>query len=168
MFSTIKSVGLMVVLALTLVGCDGSPPMINLAPAQAKAAQCVEPTADMRKNHMSYLMQHRDATVLAGIRTQQYSLNACISCHVDPTRADGSPVHYESKDHFCASCHTYAGVKLDCFQCHADRPEVAKQTDYQHKVGSAESYHFSAQVVKSASPSAQELKLVAGSLEEKP
>lgn len=84
---------------------------------------CVEPTEEMRANHMEYILDQRDATVHEGIRTTQYSLNECIDCHVsdapDAPRAD-------SEKHFCNSCHTYAAVSIDCFQCHADRPVKTK------------------------------------------
>ncbi|WP_020560439.1 hypothetical protein [Thiofilum flexile] len=159
-FKTLKPLLVLLAGVWILVGCEAGPPPTNLAPAKAKAAQCVEPTADIRKNHMAYLMQHRDATVLAGIRSKQYSLVECINCHVDPKRADGSAVHYEDRDHFCASCHTYVGVKIDCFQCHADRPELANQTNYQHKLGSAESYHFSHQLGTPAVLSLQDLQTI--------
>jgi hypothetical protein len=158
MFSILRSILWAVACVWVLVGCEAGPPPTNLAPAKEKAAQCVEPTQDIRKNHMAYLMKHRDETVLEGIRTPQHSLAECINCHVAPTRADGSPVHYEDQDHFCATCHTYAGVKLDCFQCHADRPEVTNQPNYQHKIGSSESYHFTNQVSKATSLSAQDVK----------
>jgi hypothetical protein len=26
------------------------------------------------------------------------------------------------KDHFCQSCHNYAAVKIDCFECHSSKP----------------------------------------------
>lgn len=84
---------------------------------------CVEPTEEMRANHMEYILDQRDATMHEGIRTTQYSLNECINCHVsdapDAPRAD-------SEKHFCNSCHTYAAVSIDCFQCHADRPVKTK------------------------------------------
>ena len=80
---------------------------------------CVEPTADMRANHMEYILDQRDATMHEGIRTRQYSLTECINCHVSD--APDAP-HYDSEKHFCNSCHTYAAVSIDCFQCHADRP----------------------------------------------
>lgn len=160
MFSALKSILGVVACAWILVGCEVAPPPTNLAPAKEKAAQCVEPTEDIRKNHMAYLMQHRDATMLEGIRTKQHSLVECINCHVAPTRADGSAVRYEDKDHFCASCHTYAGVKIDCFQCHADRPDLASQTNYQHKLGSAESYHFSNKLSTSSALSAQDMQAI--------
>lgn len=145
-------------LAIGLVACDAGVPQPNLAPAKAKAAQCVEPTADIRKNHMAYLNVHRDKTVIEGIRSTKHSLNECINCHVAPTREDGSAVHYtdEKKDHFCASCHTYVGVKMDCFQCHADRPEVAQNVNYQHKL-SSNTYHLSAQT---GQPSVQDWLLL--------
>jgi hypothetical protein len=80
---------------------------------------CVEPTEDMRANHMKYLLHQRDATMHEGIRTKQHSLHECINCHVSDA-ADAPRV--DSEKHFCNSCHTYAAVNIDCFQCHADRP----------------------------------------------
>jgi len=89
----------------------------------SKEQGCVEPTAEMRTNHMEYILDQRDATMYEGIRTTQYSLNECIDCHVsdapDAPRAD-------SEKHFCNSCHTFASVSIDCFQCHADRPVKTK------------------------------------------
>jgi hypothetical protein len=80
---------------------------------------CVEPTAEMRKNHMEYILDQRDATMHEGIRTRQHSLEECINCHVSD--APDAP-RVDSEKHFCNSCHTYASVSIDCFQCHADRP----------------------------------------------
>ena len=80
---------------------------------------CVEPTGEMRKNHMEYILDQRDATVHEGIRTKQYSLDECINCHVSD--APDAP-RVDSEKHFCNSCHTFASVSIDCFQCHADRP----------------------------------------------
>lgn len=156
--SKIKSLLGLVLFAIVLVGCDAGLPEPNLAPAKAKVAQCVEPTADIRKNHMAYLDVHRDKTVIEGIRTTKHSLNECINCHVAPTREDSSAVHYADKkqDHFCASCHTYVGVKLDCFQCHADRPTVAQNVNYQHKLSSSQ-YHLAAKV---ETPNAQDFLLL--------
>ncbi len=139
---SMKSVLLLplLLLAVVLVGCDAGPPATNLATAREKAGQCVEPTDNMRRNHMVYLDQHRDATVIKGVRTKKHSLTECINCHVSETKADGDALHYPDKEHFCASCHTYVGVKIDCFQCHADRPQVMGKSDYKHKL-SANSYH---------------------------
>ena len=80
---------------------------------------CVEPTADMRRNHMKYLLHQRDETMHEGVRTKQHSLVECINCHVSDS-PDAARV--SSEGHFCNSCHSYAAVNIDCFQCHADRP----------------------------------------------
>lgn len=86
-----------------------------------KGEQCVEPTADMRANHMEYLLHKRDKTVHQGIRTKQHSLVECINCHATPNN-DGKIARITEEKHFCASCHLSVSVKLDCFECHADRP----------------------------------------------
>ncbi len=97
----------------------------NVVPTP-KGEQCVEPTADMRANHMKYLLHKRDETMYGGIRTKQHSLIQCINCHATPGE-DGkiTRIHDDSNQHFCASCHVAASVKLDCFECHADRPVEA-------------------------------------------
>ncbi len=73
----------------------------------------------MLRNHMELLKHHRDRTVHEGVRTTQYSLANCVACHAskETGRVTGS------KDAFCEGCHQYAAVKLDCFECHADRPK---------------------------------------------
>jgi hypothetical protein len=79
--------------------------------------RCVEDTAFMRRNHMGLLKHQRDRTVHEGIRTVRHSLNNCIECH-----ASKKTGRVTGNDGFCESCHRYAAVKLDCFECHADRP----------------------------------------------
>ena len=83
---------------------------------------CVEDTDFMRRNHMDLLKHQRDETMRDGIRSKQYSLTECISCHA-VNGPDEIPITVSSPDHFCRSCHDYAAVKIDCFQCHASRPE---------------------------------------------
>ena len=90
----------------------------------AKGEACVEPTDVMRRNHFEYILHQRDKTMHQGIRTKQYSLTECISCHIQPGPDGELPVAGEP-DHFCSSCHTYAAVQIDCFQCHADQPMPA-------------------------------------------
>ena len=85
--------------------------------------QCVEPTDIMRRDHMKFLFQQRDATVLDGIRTGKYSLTGCINCHAQPAK-DGKIVRAGDPEFFCTACHQYASVKIDCFECHSDRPAV--------------------------------------------
>lgn len=90
---------------------------------KAKGEKCVEEPQLMRRYHMEFLGHQRDATMRQGIRTTRHSLKECISCHaVDGT--DGKPVTIKSEQHFCNACHSYAAVRIDCFQCHASTPEV--------------------------------------------
>jgi hypothetical protein len=67
---------------------------------------------------MEMLKHRRDRTVHQGIRGGDESLNRCLACHADKTTgiAAGAP------GAFCQSCHDYAGVMLDCFECHQGRP----------------------------------------------
>lgn len=92
----------------------------NIVPTP-KGENCVAPVADMRKNHMDYLLHKRDETMHQGIRTKKNSLVECINCHATPAE-DGKIARITDEKHFCASCHRSASVKLDCFECHADRP----------------------------------------------
>ncbi len=85
-------------------------------PADAEA--CVEPVEVMRRDHMKFLMHQRDATVIDADRSPRYSLVGCMNCH---NPAGDEIVRYEDPQHFCADCHRYASVKIDCFECHADR-----------------------------------------------
>jgi [DsrC]-trisulfide reductase subunit J len=72
----------------------------------------------MRRDHMKYLLHQRDRTMREGIRTKQHSLAACVECHA--STKTGSVL---GQGGFCQDCHSYAGVKLDCFECHAAKPE---------------------------------------------
>ena len=104
----------------TAAMADGLLPDIPEAQDRFSETQgCVEETQDMRVNHMEYILHQRDETVHEGIRDKQHSLVECINCHVSDA-ADAPRV--SSEKHFCNSCHTYAAVSIDCFQCHADRP----------------------------------------------
>jgi hypothetical protein len=109
-----------------IASADGGPPSRVPRPAVTAAAEgrCVEETAYMLRNHMELLKHHRDLTVREGVRTTQHSLANCVTCHAsrETGRVTGS------KDAFCEGCHRYAAVKLDCFECHSDRPKpvVAK------------------------------------------
>ena len=88
------------------------------------AQQCVEPTDVMRRNHMEFLLHQRDDTVLEGIRTKKYSFTGCINCHAQVSK-DGKIVRAEDPEYFCTTCHNYASVKIDCFECHSDRPATS-------------------------------------------
>jgi len=77
--------------------------------APAKGGKCIAPPEVMRREHPDMLRHQRTVTVHEGVRDAKVSLEGCIDCH-GPARE------------FCAQCHRYAGVHIDCFQCHASRP----------------------------------------------
>jgi len=87
-----------------------------------ESLKCIHPEDEMRRNHMKYILHERDETMHEGIRDEPGSLAACINCHVEPN-AQGEIADIESDEHFCHGCHQYASVQIDCFQCHADRPQ---------------------------------------------
>ena len=87
-----------------------------------KGEKCVRPTEDMRRNHMKYILHQRDVTMHKGIRTETYQLTNCVDCHADPKTNS-----VLGKDGFCASCHQYAAVSIDCFSCHSPSPETNGQ-----------------------------------------
>jgi hypothetical protein len=105
--------------AATLAGEPGWLPK----PARGQGEKCVADTDWMRRNHMTVLMHQRDDTVHDGIRTRRFSLKGCIECHAVKDAA-GKPVSAASAQHFCRTCHDFAAVRMDCFECHASRPQA--------------------------------------------
>jgi len=102
---------------------DEGESLLPLIPA-GSGERCVEETAFMRRNHMDLLDHQRDETMLKGIRGEPFSLRDCLDCHA--VYGPGEiPVTAASPAHFCRACHDYAAVSIDCFQCHASRPEMA-------------------------------------------
>ena len=93
-------------------------------PARA-GAQCIADPASMRRDHLDLLKHQRDETVHGGIRGAKASLKGCIDCHAS---AKTGSVAAATSD-FCQSCHGYAAVKIDCFECHSAKPAttVARQ-----------------------------------------
>jgi hypothetical protein len=84
-------------------------PVVKIEQGEA----CVAPVAEMRRNHMMMLLRQRDRTMREGIRETRFGLQNCIECHA--SRKTGSVLGEEG---FCSSCHAYASVKIDCFECH--------------------------------------------------
>ena len=82
-----------------------------------RPGQCVEATEVMRRDHMKFLLHQRERTMREGIRTKAHSLAGCVECHA--STKTGSVLGEQG---FCESCHRYASVKLDCFECHASKP----------------------------------------------
>jgi len=97
-------------------------PSLKINEPSDETLQCIHPEDEMRRNHMKYILHERDETMHEGVRGEAGSLAACIDCHVEPAE-NGEIPSIESKDHFCNGCHQYAAVQIDCFQCHADRPQ---------------------------------------------
>lgn len=132
---TVKLHGIVASLALAALALAAGPGYADQAqaPASGKAGRvalpvvsitqgekCVEPTDEMRRNHMKKIMHQRDRTMHDGIRTTQHSLKNCVNCHADPKTNS-----VLGKDGFCSSCHRYAAVSIDCFECHTDKRETA-------------------------------------------
>lgn len=127
-----KIIALAVVLFLPMaVQADSLLPELPKAKKKYnEETQCVEPVAEMRKDHMSYILHQRDETLRQGVRTKQHSLKECIDCHNAPAE-DGKVARAGETDHFCSTCHVYTAVQIDCFSCHSDKPE---NTQYRHKL----------------------------------
>lgn len=90
-----------------------------------KGEQCVEETEWMRVHHFETILHQRDETVKKGVRTSKHSLKNCINCHITANQAGVYARYSDKEQHFCASCHEYTAVTIDCFHCHSDRPEEA-------------------------------------------
>jgi hypothetical protein len=86
-----------------------SVPVVKIERGEA----CVAPTEEMRRDHMKMLLHQRDRTVRQGIRESRFSLKNCVDCHA--SRGTGSVL---GRDGFCSTCHAYASVSMDCFECH--------------------------------------------------
>lgn len=89
-------------------------PVPAVAPA-ASGTQCVVDPAVMRRTHMQLLKHQRDRTVRVGDRSSPVSLKACVDCHASPVTHSVAAAPTD----FCQSCHSYAAVKIDCFECHS-------------------------------------------------
>ena len=107
-------------LLAALTGAGAAVPVPELDVGQG--GHCVNDPQVMRQNHMNFLYQQRDETVRLGIRGGKYSLAGCVDCHA-------SKVNHSvlgSDRNFCQGCHTYAAVKIDCFECHSSQPRALK------------------------------------------
>jgi hypothetical protein len=95
---------------------------------KARGEACVADPAFMRLNHMDLLKHQRNETVHRGVRDARSSLKGCIECHA--SSATGSVA--AAPTDFCASCHAYAAVKVDCFECHASKPAATAALPAHH------------------------------------
>ena len=86
----------------------------------AHPGHCIAPTEYMRRNHFALLLHQREITVRQGVRGARVQLRECIACHA--SRETHSVLG--SDRNFCQGCHTYAAVKIDCFECHSSKPRA--------------------------------------------
>ena len=97
----------------------------DAGPAFPKAqGTCVEDPAAMRRHHFDFLKHQRDDTLRQGIRGAKHSLKDCVACHAQVK--DGHAVPVNAPGQFCAACHDFAAVTVDCFACHATTPQKAE------------------------------------------
>lgn len=75
---------------------------------------CIAPPDQMRRQHPDMLRHQRERTVHLGERATKVDLGRCVQCHAD--RQSGSVIG--SNQAFCQGCHSYAAVRIDCFECH--------------------------------------------------
>ncbi|HIE55193.1 MAG TPA: Hdr-like menaquinol oxidoreductase cytochrome c subunit [Chromatiaceae bacterium] len=110
----------LLVSSLWLAGAFAGEAVEGTAKAD-KLESCVEPTDVMRRNHFEFILHQRDLTVHQGIRGAKHSLVGCVDCHAKKD-AQGKPVPVNAEGQFCAGCHEYAAVNIDCFSCHSTVP----------------------------------------------
>ena len=88
----------------------------------ANPGHCIAPVDVMRRNHMEMLKHQRNLTLRQGQRGAKVSLNGCIECHASK---DTHSV-LGTNQNFCQSCHAYAAVSIDCFECHQPKTGIAQ------------------------------------------
>ena len=116
-----RPLALLLALALSAAAAqDGGRTPKPVVERAAQGSACVGDPAFMRRNHMDLLKHQRDDTVRGGIRAGSYSLKACIQCHAGKDTQSVAA----RETNFCVSCHSYAAVKIDCFECHAAKPSA--------------------------------------------
>lgn len=120
---TLAGLGLCGASVAAEAGAGGATPRSVIQPAiqPARGGACVADPAFMRRNHMDLLRHQRNETVHRGVREARASLKGCIECHAS---AETGSVAVARTD-FCVSCHSYAAVKVDCFECHSSKPPAS-------------------------------------------
>ena len=118
--------------------------------AQGKGTACVKSTEYMRRNHMKLLLQERYQEVHFGLRNKNNSLENCVNCHA--SRKNDSVLG--TNQNFCQSCHSYAAVDIDCFQCHSSKPQTTADQAVFHPLTAA------ATTAGSVNPAAHKLEML--------
>lgn len=101
---------------------DGEGAGIGPAIPEASGDPHPEGNAYMRRWHMDMMRHDRDETMYEGARDVNASIGECFECHAVKDDA-GTPVTYADERHFCRTCHDFAAVQVDCFDCHRSTPE---------------------------------------------
>lgn len=125
---SLVAVGLAWALCALAVQAAGEAKFVVEGSQAAMLESCVEPTDFMRRNHMELIKHQRDATVHGGIRSTKHSLADCFQCHVSFDGSD-KPIPVNDEGQFCYSCHNFAAVTVNCFDCHATVPRGAVWSD---------------------------------------
>ncbi len=112
-------------LQLTIDPAGAQPAWMPSPPKALPGTKCDADPKWMRTWHMRKLDHKRDQTVRDGIRTKKFSLKRCITCHAVKDES-GKFLTVKDERHFCRSCHDYTAVRIDCFDCHASRPDSKK------------------------------------------
>jgi hypothetical protein len=120
---SLLSVGLAVALCAPAAQAAGDAYVVPGSRA-ATLEHCVAPTPFMRLKHMKLILHQRDTMVHTGVRSTKDSIEDCVACHVSYT-AEHKAVPINGDGQFCDSCHEYAAVRIDCFECHASVPVPA-------------------------------------------
>lgn len=87
-----------------------------------RGERCLADAATMRREHMRHLHHQRDLAVREGQREPGRGFQDCIECHAG--EKTGTVL---GETGFCASCHRYAAVQIDCFECHSPRLATASE-----------------------------------------
>ena len=117
---SLVSIGLAGALGALAVEAAGDSYVVPGSKA-AELQSCVEPTEFMRRNHMELIKHQRDETVHNGIRSTKHSLAGCVECHVS-YGDEKLPIPVNTEGQFCDTCHDFAAVRINCFDCHATVP----------------------------------------------
>lgn len=124
---TLAIVGLVLIAASSIVNAGRSELEPRVTIPESSGENCVLPAAEMRRKHPDLLKHDRIQTLRVGLRAKadgsklDGSLKQCVNCHAIKT--EDKYVRIDNDEHFCVSCHKYAAVSIDCFQCHRDIPE---------------------------------------------
>ena len=114
---------LLLLAGAAVAGGAGARTPLPVIERAAPGTQCVADPATMRRTHMDLLKHQRDDTVRGGIRGAKFSLKGCIDCHASQKTNSVA----QAETNFCVSCHSFAAVKIDCFECHTSKPRAQAQ-----------------------------------------